>query len=148
MSSPSMADARRLAFSIIATGLGTTPMIQALLLINILVPLKKSLNLAVHEISDAVVRESDLSCRNAIPNLPAECTISFDGSWEHRRGSHRCLFDVFCQETRQMMDFAMCRRFEKMEESLVEADKIGSRKQFLARKPTEEGSEGSQNRQL
>jgi hypothetical protein len=77
MSSPSMAEARRLAFSIVATGLGATPMIQALLGNNILFPSKKSVNLARHEISDAIVRKANLSCRNAIPNPPAEGAISF-----------------------------------------------------------------------
>jgi hypothetical protein len=92
MSRPSIADAHRLAFSIVATGLGTTPIIQALLWNNILVPSKKSVNLALHEISDAVIREAALS-----GSRTAESAISFDASWEHRTFSHRSLFAVFCQ---------------------------------------------------
>jgi hypothetical protein len=42
------------------------------------------------------------SCPEAIAELPEEAAMSFDGSWEHRRKSHRCMFSVIAQQTKKI----------------------------------------------
>jgi hypothetical protein len=61
----------------------------------------------LHLIATTIVHFAEDSCQTALDSIPPGSVISFDGSWEHRRNSRRCIITVFCQQTRKVIAFAI-----------------------------------------
>jgi hypothetical protein len=66
-----------------------------------------ALNRALRSISDLIIDAAKDSCNAARGCIPVGAMISFDGSWEHRRNSRRCIVTIFCQQTKKIIDFAV-----------------------------------------
>jgi hypothetical protein len=89
-------DAGSVAFSILASGLTPDKFREGLLWNNIISPSKGLVNSKMRQIGEFIVQMAHESCIDAIAKMPDGSVISFDGSWEHRRNSHRAIFTVFC----------------------------------------------------
>jgi hypothetical protein len=66
-----------------------------------------ALNRSLRSISDMIIDAAKDSCKAACECIQPGCMISFDGSWEHRRNSRRCIVTIFCQQTKKIIDFAV-----------------------------------------
>jgi hypothetical protein len=66
-----------------------------------------ALNRALRSMSNLFVDAAKDSCESARECILPASIISFDGSWEHRRNSRRCVVTIFCQQTKKIFDFAV-----------------------------------------
>ena len=107
---PKMLDARQLAFSILVTGSQPGKIEEALLWNDIELPPLKELNAAMHEVCDRIISMAEHSMQRIRDSINSEIVISFDGSWEHRRNSSRCLFTVIEQKSKQVLDCVVISR--------------------------------------
>jgi hypothetical protein len=103
------ADARQDAFSVLVTGSQPSKALEQRLWSNIQLPpgYHTAFNSALKEMSEKIIREAERQCEIArgSDQRPEYITVAFDGSWEHRRNSRRCIVVVFCVETRKIVDF-------------------------------------------
>lgn len=99
-----VANALRLAFSIIILGLQPEGCSQLLLWNDIEIQSKKAVYLQMVRVCQEIMNMANESMEAARRELPAQSVISFDGSWEHRRHSNRCIFTVICSQTGKVID--------------------------------------------
>ena len=59
---------------------------------------------AIRFIGDEIINLAEQSMEYERQNLPENCVISFDGSWNHRRRGSQCLFSVICRETGHVIE--------------------------------------------
>ena len=97
-------EAKRFAFSIIVTGSETTKAIDLFLWNDISLPFTKSeLYNEMKVVCDAIIKFGNESMMKHFNNIQQNSIISFDGSWEHRRNSNRCLTTVIDQSTQKVV---------------------------------------------
>ena len=97
-------EAKRFAYSIIVTGSETTKALDLFAWNDIHIPFSKSeLYRQLVFICDAIKKWAEESMNTAFMNMQPNTVISFDGSWEHRRNSHRCLTCVIDQSTQKVI---------------------------------------------
>jgi hypothetical protein len=113
-------DARQLAFGMLASGVEPTKVNECLMWTGHSLPSLILVNKALREIGDHIIAMAAESCQQAIAELKANTTISFDGAWEHRRKSHRCIFSVFSQETRKIIAYRIENTWNGRPEDRVE----------------------------
>jgi hypothetical protein len=98
-------DPNEVAFAILVTGSITKKALEFLNWCGRVAPARNRLNLALSFIGERIIKMALKSCQDAFEKLELGSTISFDGSWEHRRNSHRCIVDVCCQKTGQVIAY-------------------------------------------
>jgi hypothetical protein len=99
--------AYELALAILSSGSMTSKAIELLNWCGCVAPAHNQLCNALQRIGEVIITMAKKSCSGALNRLPVGCVISFDGSWEHRRNSHRCFVDVCCQNTGQVIAYAI-----------------------------------------
>ena len=55
-------------------------------------------------ISQEIIELAELSMEHERSNLPDDCVIAFDGSWNHRRRGTNCLFSVICRQNGKVIE--------------------------------------------
>ena len=59
---------------------------------------------AIQFIGQQIIELTGQSMEYERQNLPEDCVISFDGSWNHRRRGSQCLFSVICRQTGRVIE--------------------------------------------
>jgi hypothetical protein len=104
-----LVDPRMMAFGVLVTGSQPGQSIeQALWNNNRLLPgFEAAFNSSLREIGDSIIDMAEKSCEAERAAIQPGSWISFDGSWEHRRNSRRCITTIFCRETQRIISFAV-----------------------------------------
>jgi hypothetical protein len=102
---PRVINARRAAFSILVTGSGTEAALHLMAWNDYIPPPYNELNQQLAIMSEEIVNLAKDSCREVRKKLKAGTTISFDGAWEHRRNSKRCVTTLLEQKHHRVLDY-------------------------------------------
>ena len=94
-----LVNARRLAFAIIVEGAHPEQVMNIMSWCGLRVPSRQAVYNAMRPICQDICRLARTSMNEAIEAMPDNTVISFDGSWDHRRGGNSCLFSVICSQT-------------------------------------------------
>jgi hypothetical protein len=95
------------AFAVLVTGSITAKAEEFANWIGNIVPPFNQLNESLKYIGDEIIKMARASCEKALNELEPGSKICFDGSWEHRRNSHRCITDVCCLRTGKVIAYAI-----------------------------------------
>ena len=129
--SAAVLDATRLAFSVIVEGLEPEKTFRAMLWNDLEIKSYTEVYAAMKTVCSEIKEMAGESMAQVRESLPENSIVGFDGSWEHRRNSLRCLFSVVSPKTGQVLHSVMSRIRSKedikeaLERSLLDGD-IGS----------------------
>jgi hypothetical protein len=96
---------RQFVFSLLVTGSQPTKIREFLAWNNILPPSKHEQNEDILIVGSEIIKMARESMAKAREEMPPNCAVSGDGSWEHPRHSQRCMTTIFCQETSKVIDY-------------------------------------------
>jgi hypothetical protein len=97
--------AHEVAFGILVTGSIAAKAKEFLNWTGHIVPPHNQLNQALKDVGDEIIRMARASCEKALSKLKPGCVIGVDGSWEHRRNSHRCFIEVCDTDTGKVIGY-------------------------------------------
>jgi hypothetical protein len=96
-------DARRVAFAVIAGGIGYRQAVRFAQLISVVLPSEREFYRHVRVVADEIVKMARESIEAAYAEMVAPATCSVDATWSSRlRGTH-CDLMVYCRETRKII---------------------------------------------
>ena len=101
---PIVIDPVQFAFSVLVEGAQPEKALRMLEWNNIVCPNHEKIYDAIRMIGDKIIDLAEKSMEHERANLPPDCVISFDGSWNHRRRGTHCLFSVICRQTGKVIE--------------------------------------------
>ena len=101
--SAAVLDATRLAFSVIVEGLEPEKTFRAMLWNDLEIKSYTEVYAAMKTVCSEIKEMAGESMAQVRESLPENSIVGFDGSWEHRRNSLRCLFSVVSPKTGQVL---------------------------------------------